>query len=87
MHDKKLKKLESLDGIDSVLIFNNDPNLFYFTNTNEGIFLYDFSKPKIIATKFDFLQARKSWIKNIEIVNDNALKELLKSLIVGIIVK
>lgn len=74
----RLRKLKTLKNeVDCVLILENDPNLFYFTGVCSGVFLYDFSKPEIIANRFNYQEVKKSWIKNQEVM-DAKLRDILK---------
>ena len=68
----RLKKIESLkESVDSVLLLSNDPGFFYFTNSDvKGIFLYDFSEPKLIVPAMEKERAKNSWIKHIEVVDN-----------------
>ena len=78
----RLKKIKSLKNkVDEVLLFNNDPNLFYFTNNDAGIFLYDFSSPRLVATRFDLTQVKKSWIRNIPIIDAKTQKQMLHEIL------
>ena len=73
--NKELKKrIEKLNlELDEIFIFNfssnfTDPNFFYFTNSNVfGIF--SFRELKILTSQLDYSRAKKSWIKNIEILD------------------
>ena len=83
-HIRKLKSLKN--KVDCILLLPNDPNLFYFTNTYSGVLIYDFSKPLMIATSFDYLETKKSKI-NTKIINPSKyIQEILKQTygIVGI---
>ncbi len=80
---KRLGKLNGLEGrVKALVIFNlsevTDANFFYFTNsTVNGIFYYDFSKPKIITSQMECGRAKKSWVKDVETAR---LKDLLAGL-------
>lgn len=67
----RLNKLKSLrEDVDSILLFGEDPNFFYFTNSYaDESFFYDFSKPRIITTPMGEVQARASWIRKIEVID------------------
>lgn len=70
---KRLGKLKELEGrVRALLIFNlsesTDPNFFYFTNsTVNGIFYYDFNRPRIITSQMEYERAKKSWVKDVEV--------------------
>ena len=78
---KRLNKIRSLkDKVDGILLFDNDPNFFFFSNTRSGILFYDFSSPRLIATDFDILDVKKSWIKRIKRINARKKGEFLNKL-------
>lgn len=79
---KRLKKLDALEGkVSSVLLFNHDtnPNFFYFTNSNViGVFYYDFNKPRLFTNEMEFSRAKKSWIRNVEVIKIEQIYEKIK---------
>ncbi len=80
---RRLGKLNGLEGrVKALVIFNlsevTDANFFYFTNsTVNGIFYYDFSRPKIITSQMECSRAKKSWVRDVETAR---LKDLLAGL-------
>jgi len=67
--DKRLAKIKHLrNKVDGILLFRNDPNFFYFTNSYaEETFYYNFSSPVIISTRFGAEQAKEGWIRKIKV--------------------
>lgn len=67
----RLGKLSSLSGsMDSLVVINlessPDPNFFYFTNSHaDGIFYYDFSKPRIFTSQMEKERAKKGWVRDV----------------------
>ncbi len=75
----RLRKINHIKKwVDSIIIFENDPNLLYLTNSNAGIFVYDFSNPMMLSSDFDFLSAKKSWFKVKKLGTKDFLNEVLK---------
>lgn len=87
---KRLERIHNLsDTIDALVIPNfpkEDPNFFYFTNTNiRGIFYYDFSKPIIFTSNMEYSRANRGWVKNIvEFGKGMDIKEILKGKKLGV---
>jgi len=71
---KRLEKIDFLrKKLDSILIFSNDTNFFYFTNCSleSSAFFYDFNKPIIFTNEMEARRAKLSWVKNIEVIKDS----------------
>lgn len=80
MHElnMRLKKIGLLkEKVDGILLFNttertqsafvNDPNFFYFTNSNViGAFYYNFSEAEIFTNIMEEKRAKKFWVKDIQ---------------------
>jgi Xaa-Pro aminopeptidase len=80
---ERLKKINHLkDRVDGILLFGNDPNFFYLTNSSDGIFFYDFSKPIIMLSKID--ENKRDHIKKIEIEEKGFLDQLPSDCTIGI---
>ena len=80
---KRLKKINYLkDNLDGILLFGNDPNFFYFTNSSDGIFFYDFSKPIIMISKIT--ERKNNHIKKTEIKEKGFLDQLPSNGVIGI---
>ncbi len=63
----KIKKL--VTQVDRVMLFAKDPGFFYFTNSRaNGIFLYDFCRPKLFVSSMEEISSRKSWIKDVVVI-------------------
>ncbi len=71
---QRLKRLDALsEKCNAVLLLNQDepfkdPNFYYFTGSDasNSLFLYDFSKPKIITNELELPKIKhESWIKSI----------------------
>lgn len=73
---RRLEKLRQLSGsVDSLVIVNSehspDPNFFYFTNSDaDGVFYYDFHKPRIFTSLMEAGRAKQGWIKDIAPLDD-----------------
>lgn len=86
----RLEKLQQLSSdADSIAIINfessPDPNFFYFTNSDvNGIFYYDFDKPKIITSQLEQSRAKLSWVKDVEAIMLNDFSKSLAKKRVGI---
>jgi len=80
---KRLKKINYLkDSVDGILLFGNDPNFFYFTNSSNGIFFYDFLKPLIMISKID--ERKRNYIKKMETEEKEFLNNLPSDGVIGI---
>lgn len=80
--DKRLRKIAHLEKrIDTIMLYGNDPNFFYFTNTKSSeTFCYDFSEPLILSSRMNAEQSGKGWIKRIIAADIKTRSEYFKEL-------
>lgn len=80
---KRLNKIKHLKNkVDGILLFGDDPNFFYFTNSSDGVFFYDFSKPIILLSKID--ERKRDTIKRIEIEKKEVLNQIPTDGLIGV---
>jgi len=83
---RRLKKLDGLsNSLDAILLFSENPNYFYLGNTDvQGAIYYDFSKITLFTNVMERSRARKSWIKDIRILNKKELQNRIKKKKIGV---